>query len=158
MVIYIDLDDTICDLKGVINQFRKENNYPNRKKFDSYPWSKPGFFLYLKPLPLAIECVKNLCREFDVWILSRPSFKNTESYTEKAEWVKKHFGYEVQKKLILCGNKSLLKGTILVDDSDNAFQDKFDGIWIKIGSSEYPDWLSVYKRIKEISDLGINTL
>lgn len=158
MVIYIDLDNTICDLRGAINQFRKENNYPNRKEFDSYPWSKPGFFLNLDPFLLAIECVKNLCSEFNVWILSRPSFKNTESYTEKAEWVKKHFGYEVQKKLILCGNKSLLKGTILVDDSDNAFQDKFDGIWIKIGSSEYPDWLSVYKRIKEISDLGINTL
>jgi 5'-nucleotidase len=109
-------------------------------------------------MPLAIESVKNLAERFDVWFLSRPSFKNTGSYTEKAEWIKKYFGYDLQKKLILCGDKSLLKGKILVDDSDNASQDKFEGVWIRIGSDKYPDWTSVIERIEEISSLEINSL
>lgn len=158
MRIYIDLDGTICDLKGAVDKFRKENGGKVDEISYNYPWSLPGFFLTLEPLPLAIESVKTLSSEFDVWFLSRPSFKNTNSYTEKAEWVRKHFGYEMQKKLILCGDKSLLKGKILVDDSDNASQDKFEGIWIRIGSDKYPDWRSVMPRIKEISELGINRL
>ena len=64
----------------------------------------------------------------------------------------------MQKKLILCGNKSLLRGKILVDDSDNAMQDKFEGVWIRIGTDQYPDWDPVMLRIKEISELGINSL
>lgn len=158
MIIYIDLDGTICDLKRAVDKFRKENQSDIGKISYNYPWSLPGFFLSLEPIPLSIESVKNLSDKFDVWFLSRPSFKNTNSYTEKAEWIKTHFGYEMQKKLILCGDKSLLKGKILVDDSDNAEQGRFEGIWIRIGSDQYPDWNSVNQRIKEISELGINTL
>jgi 5'(3')-deoxyribonucleotidase len=156
--IYIDLDGTICDLKGSVNKFRKENTNKIGEICYDYPWSLPGFFLSLEPMPLAIESVKNLAERFDVWFLSRPSFKNTGSYTEKAEWIKKYFGYDLQKKLILCGDKSLLKGKILVDDSDNASQDKFEGVWIRIGSDKYPDWTSVIERIEEISSLEINSL
>jgi 5'-nucleotidase len=156
--IYIDLDGTICDLKGAVERFRESNKDKSSEICYKYPWSQPGFFLDLDPLPLAIESVKSLSLDFDVWFLSRPSFKNTNSYTEKAEWIKKHLGYEMQKKLILCGNKSLLKGKILVDDSDNALQDKFEGVWIRIGTDQYPNWDSVMVRIKEISELGINSL
>lgn len=158
MRIYIDLDGTICDLKGAVDRFRRENEEKKGEISYNYPWSLPGFFLTLEPLPLAIESVKTLSEKFDVWFLSRPSFKNTNSYTEKAEWIRKHFGYEMQKKLILCGNKSLLKGRILVDDANNAYQDEFEGIWIRIGNERYPDWSSVMPRIKEISELGINSL
>ncbi len=156
--IYIDLDGTVCDLKGAVNRFRESNKDKSNQLCYKYPWSLPGFFLGLEPMPFALESVKELSVNHDVWLLSRPSFKNTNSYTEKAEWVKAHLGYEMQKKLILCGDKSLLKGKILVDDSDNAFQDKFEGIWIRIGKGQYPDWNSVMIRIKEISELGINSL
>jgi 5'(3')-deoxyribonucleotidase len=156
--IYIDLDGTVCDLKGAVARYREHNSEDIRSIHYKYPWSIPGFFLDLNPLPLAIESVNFLNDNYDVWFLTRPSFKNTNSYTEKAEWVKKHFGYELQKKLILCGDKSLLKGRILVDDSDNASQNKFEGVWIRIGSDKYPGWSSVIERIEEISALEINRL
>lgn len=157
--IYIDLDGTICDIKKAVNEFRLKNGHlnPNDIEF-KYPWSLPGFFLNLEPIPGAIESVKILASDYDVWFLSRPSFKNTHSYTEKAEWVKKHFGYEMQKRLILCGDKSLLTGRILIDDAENANQRGFLGIWLKIGSEQFPTWDSINQRVKEIFDLGINSL
>ena len=157
--IYIDLDGTVCDLVGAVRNFRnKYSHLPDDNISYKYPWSIPGFFKKLKPIPGSIESVKELALKYDVWFLSRPSFKNTHSYTEKADWVNKHFGYEMQKKLILGGDKSLLKGRILIDDSDNANQSNFDGVWIRIGSDQYPDWPSVMKRVEEVFDIGINSL
>jgi putative heme-binding domain-containing protein len=43
----------------------------------------------------AIEGVKTLQTKYDVWILTRPSIKNTNCYTEKAEWIKKYLGEDV---------------------------------------------------------------
>jgi 5'(3')-deoxyribonucleotidase len=157
--IYIDLDGTICDIKKAVYEFRLKNGNlnPNDIQF-KYPWSLPGFFLGLEPIPGAIESVKQLASVHDVWFLSRPSFKNTHSYTEKAEWIKEHFGYEMQKKLILCGDKSLLIGRILIDDAENGNQRGFNGVWLKIGSERFPTWDEINQRVKEISDLGINSL
>jgi 5'(3')-deoxyribonucleotidase len=159
MRVYIDLDGTVCDLKSSVEEAREKNRelQENDIRF-KYPWCQPGFFLNLKPLPLAMESVNRLIVNHDVWFLSRPSFKNTFSYTEKAEWVRNNFGFDMQKKLILCGDKSLLKGDILIDDGDNANQGKFEGIWIQIGSEKYPDWHSVIKRTLELSHILINSL
>lgn len=158
MRIYVDLDGTVCDLVSAVNDFRKCNNIPTQDIKYKYPWSQEGFFLSLKPISGAIESINDLSSQYDVWFLSRPSFKNLHSYTEKALWVKKHFGYEMQKKLILCGDKSLLKGRILIDDEENANQKNFDGIWIRIFDEMYPDWNCVVNKCKEIDRIGINTL
>jgi 5'(3')-deoxyribonucleotidase len=64
-----------------------------------------------------------LKENYDVWILTRPSYKNI-NYSEKAQWVLNHLGYDVQEKTIMCGDKSLLKGDYLIDDEGNA--DKID--------------------------------
>lgn len=42
---------------------------------------------------------------------------NLHSYTEKAQWIQKYFGTEGLKRLILFGNKSLVKGDYLIDDT-----------------------------------------
>lgn len=148
------MDGTICDIRSAVNNVRSslDANFEDVKY--NYPWSIPGFFLELKPIPLAIESVKKLSSSHDVWFLSRPSFKNLHSYTEKATWIRDKFGYDLQKKLILCGDKSLLKGDILIDDSNNANQNKFEGLWIRIGNQEYPDWISVLSKINNYRLFG----
>lgn len=37
-------------------------------------------------------------------------------------------------------DKSLLKGDYLIDDGDNANQNKFEGELIKFGSDKFPNW------------------
>ena len=141
------MDGTICDIRSAVNKVRSSLDVNFEDVKYNYPWSIPGFFLELEQIPLAIDSVKKLSSVHDVWFLSRPSFKNLHSYTEKAIWIRDNFGYDLQKKLILCGDKSLLKGDILIDDSNNANQDKFEGLWIRIWNPEFPDWISVLSKI-----------
>ena len=127
--------------KGVADNILAASNEAENK----YPQSRQGFFVLLEPMPGAIESVKALQEIYDVWILTRPSFYNLHCYTEKAIWVKHHLGYEMQKKLILCGDKSLVKGDFLIDDMTMDGQDRFDGELVLFGSDKYPDWKAVMK-------------
>lgn len=130
------MDDTICDFMGPF----RSGDFKLK-----YPQSKVGFFLDLKPLEYAIEAVKLLQEKYDVWILTRPSIKNTHCYTEKAEWIKKYFGEQMLEKLILCPDKSLVKGDYLIDDDIKHGQKQFEGEHIQFGTSNFPNWKSVIK-------------
>lgn len=153
------MDGTIADIASAVHEYREKYKDVDVSGIHYlYPWSTPGFFSDLKPLPNAINSVKKLAEFEDVWFLSRPSFKNTSSYTEKADWIKKYFGYEMQKKLILAGDKSLMMGDILVDDADNANQAGFKGTWIKYGSDEFPNWQKVLDRINSIREERVSDI
>ena len=133
--VYVDMDDTLCDF---ITPF-KSSLY--REK---YPQSKIGFFLDLEPIDGAIEGMKTLMTKYDVWILTRPSIKNTNCYTEKAEWIKKYFGEDMLFKLILCPNKSLVKGEYLIDDDHRHGQTEFEGEHIHFSKDKkFINWSQV---------------
>lgn len=135
--IYVDMDETLCNFrKGVTDNILA----PANKTEEQFPQSRLGFFLLLEPIEGAIEAMNKLQKKYDVWILTRPSFYNLHCYTEKAIWVRKHLGYEMQKKLILAGDKSLLIGDYLIDDTDKDGQDKFVGKLMLFGSETYPNW------------------
>lgn len=137
-IIYIDMDDTICELAPAYKKARKYK--PDIK----YPQSIPGFFENLKPVPGAVRAVNELRSRADVYILTAPSVRNPLSYTEKRLWIEKHFDLDFCKKLIITPNKGLLKGDILVDDYDHGKgQENFSGRLIHFGSEYYPDWPSV---------------
>ena len=134
--VYIDMDDTLCDFMGPFRSGEWKLKYPQ---------SKVGFFLNLQPFDCAIEGVKLLQAKYDVWILTRPSIKNTHCYTEKAEWIKKYFGEKMLHKLILCPDKSLVKGDFLIDDDSRHGQPEFEGEWLQFGTEKFPDWKSIIK-------------
>jgi 5'(3')-deoxyribonucleotidase len=77
---------------------------------------------------------------FVVWILTRPSVHNLSCYTEKAQWIRKYLGFEMQSKTIMCVDKSLLKGHFLVDDQIEHGQAEFEGKHIHFGSDEFNNW------------------
>lgn len=135
--IYIDMDGVLCNFYDAAKEFIKNN--PDVK----YPQSKIGFFLNLKEMPNAIESFNKLKKDYDVWILTRPSFRNINCYSEKAQWVENNLGYDVLKKTIFSGDKSLLKGDYLIDDKLNANQDKFEGELIRFGSDKFKNWNKV---------------
>jgi 5'-nucleotidase len=133
--IYVDMDDTLCDFAGPF----KSGEYKLK-----YPQSKVGFFLDLQPLEGAIEGMNILMTKYDVWILTRPSIKNIHCYTEKAEWIKKYFGEDFLDKLILCPNKSLVKGDFLIDDDNRHGQPEFEGEHIHFSKDErFMNWSQV---------------
>ena len=134
-IVYVDMDNTICDFLTPFKsgQFKLK-----------YSQSKVGFFLDLEPLEGALEGIKTLQQKYDVWILTRPSIKNTHCYTEKADWIKKYFGEEMLEKLIICPDKSLAKGEYLVDDDHRNGQTEFEGEHIHFGKDEkFMTWSQV---------------
>lgn len=135
--VYIDMDGVLCNFYDAAKEYIRNN--PGVR----YPQSIIGFFYNLKEIPGAIESFKKLSEKYDVWILTKPSFRNTNCYTEKADWVRDNLGYEFQKKTILCGDKSLLKGDYLIDDQLNANQEKFEGKLIRFGTKKFDNWNKV---------------
>ena len=144
-IIYIDMDDVLCDF---INSYQKiKREHPEIE----YPQSKYGFWLNLKPIENAIETVNYLRKYFDVYILSAPSEYNPLSYTEKRVWIENHLGFDMVNRLILSSHKNLNKGDYLIDDYiEGKGQEKFEGKLINFGSDEFPDWKAVLEYFKNI--------
>jgi 5'-nucleotidase len=142
--IYVDLDGVMCDYVKLRDSDLKK--YPNQP----YPQSRSGFFIELEPIEGALEAYEELEKYYDVWILTRPSVQNMHSYTEKVMWVRMKQGMEVQEKVIMACDKSLLKGDYLIDDDTKHGQPQFEGEHIHFGSDKFPDWKSVLNYLVSI--------
>ena len=90
MIIYIDMDDVLCDFSGSHRAHRANHHHIN------YPQSIPGFIENLRPLEGAIEAVNQLrgIETFEVYVLTAPSTRNPLSYTEKRIWIERYFDYD----------------------------------------------------------------
>lgn len=132
--ILIDMDDVACDFSGSF----KKHITPEIL----YPQSQWGFFLNLDPMPDAIEVINLLMTKYNVYILTRPSVMNPLCYTEKRVWIEKYFGLEFCKKLIICYDKSMVKGDYLIDDN---IHEGFEGEHIHFGTDRFKNWNDVKK-------------
>jgi 5'(3')-deoxyribonucleotidase len=136
------MDDTLCDFTGPFKRGEVAIKYPQ---------SKLGFFLDLEPLEGAIEGMKTLQTKYKVYILTRPSIKNTHCYTEKADWIKKYLGEEMLERMILCPDKSLVKGDFLIDDDHRHGQTEFEGEHIHFGKDKnFMTWSQVVEYLMNL--------
>lgn len=135
--LYVDMDGVLCDfIKSYNENFHPINNI--------YPQSNWGFFTNLSPIDNAVDTLKKLMGYYDVWILTRPSYKNPLCYTEKRIWIEKYFGLDFCEKLIICCDKSLLKGDYLIDDNLTDGQTEFEGELLHFGN-DFKNWEEVEK-------------
>ena len=83
------------------NEFLNLESYKKKLKNDFVPNPQTtyGFYTSLPPIPGAIETYKWLEENYDVCILTRPSYWNPLCYTEKRVWVENHLGLETCRKL-----------------------------------------------------------
>lgn len=133
MRILIDMDDVIADTIERFLQWYERDFGKHYTKADlhgtklytlvpeeqrsivkEYPFRK-GFFKDLPVIENSIEVIKELNNRFDVYIASAAmEFPN--SLPEKYEWLDEHFPFIHWKRRIFCGDKSVLKGDMLIDD------------------------------------------
>ncbi len=74
-----------------------------------------GFFRSLAPIKDSVEVMKELTSKYQVFIASAAmQFPN--SLKEKSDWLDEHFPFISWQNRILCGDKHILKGDILIDD------------------------------------------
>lgn len=143
-LVYVDMDDVLCDYSGAHDHARFT------QPEIAYPQGVAGFFTGLLPISGAIEAVEQLRGKCDLFVLSAPSTRNPLCYTEKRIWIEDHFDYTFAKKLILCPDKGLLKGNVLIDDHvTGKGQERFEGELIPFGSSRFPDWNAVLVHLAE---------
>lgn len=136
-ILYVDMDGVLCDFYGPFMRAKTDKT--------PYPHAEYGFFLNLEPLPGAIEAMKYLTMYYHVYILTRPSVRNILCYTEKAQWIKNHLGFEMLDKLIFACDKSMVKGDFLIDDQTDNGQTKFEGEHLHFGNGKFSDWRAVLK-------------
>lgn len=138
--VYIDMDGTIADF---IKAYKKALK---REPGIIYPQSQMKFFEDLEIIEGAKDAYFALKRKYNVFFLTRPSIYNPMSYTEKRLWIEKHFGLSECDKLIMCCDKTLVRGDYLIDDlAEQSGQFKPEWEQIVFGSEKYPDWVSVLK-------------
>lgn len=140
MIVYLDMDDVLCDYQAAHQKALLDN--PSI----AFPQSQYGFFANLDPLEGAIDATKALeaSSQYQPYILIAPSVKNPLCYTEKRVWVEKWLGFSYVSRLIICSEKSLLKGEYLIDDNiSGKGQEGFEGEIIHFGSKEYPNWTAI---------------
>lgn len=139
-VIYIDMDDTLCDYANAHQLALKL--YPEIQ----FPQSQPGFFHDLLPITGGIEAMEQLLasQRYDPFILTAPSVMNPLCYTEKRTWVEAHLGMDYVHRLIISPRKDLLKGDFLIDDyNEGKGQESFAGTVMHFGAEPFLDWKSV---------------
>ncbi|MGP1991094.1 5' nucleotidase, NT5C type [Zobellia laminariae] len=133
MVIFVDMDEVIADTYGEhIEIYNKDYNEQLTLDFfhGSEVWHKVpvdrqqsvrdharnrGFFRNLKPIADAQAVLKELSEKHEVYIASAAmQFPN--SLEEKSEWLDEYFSFILWQNRILCGNKHILRGDVLIDD------------------------------------------
>ncbi|RDY57752.1 5' nucleotidase, NT5C type [Flagellimonas nanhaiensis] len=74
-----------------------------------------GFFQSLKVISQSQQILSELCKAHEVYIASAAmEFPN--SLKEKSDWLDEFFPFIPWQNRILCGNKFILKGDVLIDD------------------------------------------
>jgi 5'(3')-deoxyribonucleotidase len=102
------------DVKGT--RFHLVVPEEHRQIVKEYP-HRPDFFKDLPVIENSIEIVEELHNRFEVYIASA-AMEFPYSLPHKIDWLDKHFPFIHWKRRIFCGDKSVLRGDVLIDDHD----------------------------------------
>ncbi len=133
MTLFVDMDEVIADTYNAHIEIYNRDFKGNLKVEDclgSEVWQNVveehqqsvrdhartrGFFRGLKPMVDSQKVLKQLSEKYEVYIATAATqFPN--SLEEKSEWLDEHFPFIPWQKRILCGDKHILKGDVLIDD------------------------------------------
>ncbi|KAK1163901.1 5'(3')-deoxyribonucleotidase, cytosolic type-like [Acipenser oxyrinchus oxyrinchus] len=142
--VLVDMDGVLADFEGALLRKYRER-YPGepfielseRRGFlarDQYRqispelgpklssvYESPGFFLDLKPIPGAIEAMKEMSnlKNTEMFLCTSPILQYEHCVQEKFLWVEKHLGAEFVQRLILTRDKTIVHADLLIDDKDS---------------------------------------
>lgn len=74
-----------------------------------------GFFLSAPVMEGAVEAIKTLMEDYEVYIVSA-AMEFPLSLSEKLSWLNTHFPFISWKNIIFCGNKNIINTDYMVDD------------------------------------------
>jgi 5'-nucleotidase len=77
---------------------------------------KAGWFRDIPVMPGSQEGIKALAEKAEVYLCTKPLEINPTCHQDKFDWVKEHFP-DFTDRLIITGDKSMIRGDILLDDA-----------------------------------------
>ena len=88
----------------------------HRKIVHGYPHQK-GFFKDLPVIEDSKETIEALDNKYEIFVVSAAmEFKH--SLYDKFEWLDEHFPFIHWKRRVFCGDKTIAKGDVLIDDHE----------------------------------------
>ncbi|KIN27533.1 hypothetical protein B4072_2107 [Bacillus subtilis] len=72
--------------------------------------------------------VKELMKKYEVYVVTTAT-NHPESLKAKLEWLTEHFSFIPHSNVVLCGNKSIIKADIMIDDGIHNLE-SFEGMKI----------------------------
>ena len=137
--LFFDMDGVLVNFQSGIDKLSEETKREYEGRLDEVP----GIFSLMDPMPGAVEAVRELSEHYDVYILSTAPWNNLTAYSDKIQWLTKHFGDLFKKRVIVTHCKNLCDGDYLVDDRAKNGASEFPGEWVQFGTERYPDWEEV---------------
>lgn len=147
--VLVDQDGVLADWTGTLNT-RLAEMFPhipvvapeNIKEFKIYKayasehkesimkvMDSERFYADLEPLPGMREAMEGMQAEgLDVRICTSPFVTNYGCASEKLAWVKEHLGTKWMDRVILTGDKTFIRGDVLVDDKSGIHGFFLDGV------------------------------
>ncbi len=169
MTIFVDMDEVLADTyQAHIDIYNAEFN-ANHSKSDTkgkefwrcvpeihqqsvkeHAW-RIGFFRDLKVIPDSQKVLSELNLKHEVYIASA-AMQFPDSLKEKSDWLDDHFPFIPWQRRILCGNKFILKGDILIDDRSYNLA-HFEGRRLLFTSPHNTD-TNTYERVDSWSEIA----
>lgn len=126
--VLVDMDGVIADVYTRFFELH-ENKYGNKLTIkdvtgikeaqafsDQLDWvNTPGFFRTVPVMPGSIEGLRKLNSKYEVIVVSMAT-EFPVCLTDKRLWLSEHYPFIGWKQMVFCGNKSLIKGDIMIDD------------------------------------------
>ncbi len=143
MTLFIDMDEVIADAYlAHIEHYNKDfgENLTVEECYGKEVWQcvpesrqesvrkharRDGFFRDLRPIEGSREVLGILAERYELYIASA-AMQFPKSLKEKSDWLDEYFPFIPWRNRILCGDKHILKGDILIDDRSYNLQ-KFEG-------------------------------
>ena len=143
MIIFVDMDEVIADAYMAHIEIYNQEFNASLQIADCYgkeAWQcvpeehqlsikqhtrRDGFFKDLRIIPDSQEVLRELNLKHDVYIASA-AMEFPQSLREKSDWLDAFFPFIPWQKRILCGDKFILKGDVLIDDRSKNLKN-FDG-------------------------------
>ena len=103
---------------------------PPQRQLVTALFKEAGFFRGLIPIEGAVEALHQMLAEgIDVRLCSSPLSSSPRCASEKIEWVVAHLGQPWVDRLILTRDKTLIRGTLLIDDAPQAKGTCLEPVW-----------------------------
>ena len=102
--LFFDMDGVLVDFQSGIDKLSDETKQEYEGRLDEVP----GIFSLMDPMPGAIEAVHELSKYYDMYILSPAPWKNLTAWSDKIEWLTKHFGDLFKKRDLLTASTCVM--------------------------------------------------